>query len=104
MDKENASRLDCVAEAASSKKKDDEKSGVITPIEHKEQEQTLEAARPIPDEEENVIPPDKQALADIFLAEEVLQVAYELQEQTEALRAYTTRLKGEETSNPIIAF
>lgn len=103
--KENAFRLGCAAEDASSKKKDDEESGVITPIiEHKEQEQTLENARPIPDEEENVIPADMQALADIFLAEEALQVAYELQEQTEALRAYTTRLKGEETSNPIIAF
>ena len=102
--KENASRLDCVAEVASSKKKDEEESCVITATEHIVQEQTAEDVHLISDDEESVIPPDKQALADIFLAEEALQVAYELQEQAEALRTYVTRLKGEETPKPIIAF
>ena len=53
-----------------------------------------------------VIPPDKQALVDIFLAEEVLQVAYELHEQTEPLRAYIATLEGREleTSHQIISF
>ena len=55
-------------------------------------------------EEELVIPPDKQALADIFLAEEALQVAYEIRAQQEAIRAYAASLTGEETPKPIIAF
>ena len=57
-------------------------------------------------EEEPVISPEKQALVDIFLAEEVLQVAYEMHEQTEPLRAYISTLLGEEpeTSNPIVLF
>ena len=57
-------------------------------------------------EEEPVISPEKQALVDIFLAEEVLQVAYEMHEQTEPLRAYIAILEGEEleTSHQIISF
>ena len=53
-----------------------------------------------------VISPEKQALVDIFLAEEVLQVAYEMHEQTEPLRAYISTLLGEEleTSNLIVSF
>lgn len=53
-----------------------------------------------------VIPPEKQALVDIFLAEEVLQVAYEMHEQTEPLRAYIATLEGREleTSHQIISF
>ena len=51
-----------------------------------------------------LIPADKQALADIFLAEEALQVAYELQAQQEAIRAYAASLIGEELPKPIIAF
>ncbi|MBQ7462889.1 MAG: hypothetical protein IJS63_11740 [Bacteroidaceae bacterium] len=50
------------------------------------------------------IPADKQALADIFLAEEALQVAYELQAQQEAIRAYAASLIGEELPKPIIVF
>lgn len=50
------------------------------------------------------IPADKQALADIFLAEEALQVAYELQAQQEAIRAYAASLIGVELPKPIIAF
>ena len=57
-------------------------------------------------EEEPLISPEKQALVDIFLAEEVLQVAYEIHEQTEPLRAYIATLEGREleTSHQIISF
>ena len=57
-------------------------------------------------EELPVISPEKQALVDIFLAEEVLQVAYEMHEQTEPLRAYIATLEGREleTSHQIISF
>ena len=53
-----------------------------------------------------VIPADKQALVDIYLAEEALQVAYELQAQQEELRAYAASLMGVEEPQPqsIIAF
>ena len=55
------------------------------------------------EQEENLIPPEKQALVDIFLAEEALQVAYELRAQQEAIRAYAASLTGEELAKPIIA-
>ena len=57
-------------------------------------------------EEAPVISPEMQALVDIFLAEEVLQTAYEMHEQTEPLRAYISTLLGEEleTSNQIVSF
>jgi hypothetical protein len=57
-------------------------------------------------DEEPIIPADKQALVDIYLAEEALQVAYELQAQQEELRAYAAILTGEEEPQPqsIIAF
>jgi len=50
--------------------------------------------------------PDKQALADIYLAEVALQVAYRQQEQQQAVEAYAASLVGEEPSaaTPIIAF
>ena len=44
-------------------------------------------AAPQPETDVPVIPPEKQALVDIFLAEEALQVAYKLQEPLEELRA-----------------
>ncbi len=72
-------------------------------------EEVAEVA-PIPEEtqqeevEVSPIPADKQALADIFLAEEALQVAYELQAQQEAIRAYAASLIGVELPKPIIAF
>ncbi len=52
------------------------------------------------------VPPDKQALADIYLAEVALQVAYQQQEQQQAVEAYAASLVGEEPSSatPIIAF
>ena len=57
-------------------------------------------------EEIIVIPPERQALADIYLAEEALQVAYQQQAQVEALRAYANSLVDEETvqEQPVIAF
>ncbi len=54
-----------------------------------------------------MIPPDRQALADIYLAEAALQVAYERQAQAQALRAYAASLEdeeGDEPAQPIIAF
>ena len=53
-----------------------------------------------------VLPPDRQALVDMFLAEEALQVAYMQQEQTEELRAFTAGLEGKEpeTSHLITSF
>lgn len=71
--------------------------------------EALAEVRPSPSvekQEEDVctIPPDKQALADIFLAEEALQVAYELRAQQEAIRAYAASLMGRELPKPIIAF
>lgn len=68
-------------------------------------EPMLAEAEPVPQPEEEVpvIPPEKQALVDIFLAEEALQVAYELRAQQEAIRAYAASLTGEELPKPIIA-
>jgi hypothetical protein len=67
---------------------------------------------PIPEElgespvELPVLPPERQALVDMFLAEEALQVAYMQQEQTEELRAFTAGLEGKEpeTSHLITSF
>ena len=61
-------------------------------------------AEPISEQETPNIPPDKQALVDIFLAEEALQVAYELRAQQETIRAYAASLTGRELPKPIIAF
>ena len=55
-------------------------------------------------EDSSPIPPDKQALADIYLAEVALQVAYRKQAAEEAVRAYQAGITGEETQQPIIAF
>jgi len=64
-----------------------------------------EGAEPLSEEEPpSPIPADKQALADIYLAEVALQVAYEQRAQAEALRTYAASITGEETPEPIIAF
>ena len=55
-------------------------------------------------EDSSPIPPEKQALADIYLAEVALQVAYRKQAAEEAVRAYQAGITGEETQQPIIAF
>jgi len=54
----------------------------------------------------DIVPPDRQALADIYLAEAALQVAYRRQAQAEALRAYAISFEEEEAApaQPIIAF
>ena len=54
----------------------------------------------------SALPPERQALVDIFLAEEALQVAYMQQAQTEELRAFTAGLQGKksQTSHLITAF
>ena len=54
----------------------------------------------------DIVPPDRQALADIYLAEAALQVAYRRQAQTEALRAYAISFEEEDAApaQPIIAF
>jgi hypothetical protein len=71
-----------------------------------EAEPTLPSSSVEEQDELPVISPEKQALVDIFLAEEVLQVAYELHEQTEPLRAYIATLEGREpeTSTQIVSF
>ena len=61
-------------------------------------------AEPASEQEAPLIPADKQALVDIFLAEEALQVAYELRAQQEAIRAYAASLTGRELPKRIIAF
>ena len=59
-----------------------------------------------PSDAPDIVPPDRQALADIYLAEAALQVAYRRQEQAEALRVYVTSFEEEEATpaQPIIAF
>ena len=59
---------------------------------------------PLQEEEVSPIPTDKQALADIYLAEEALQVAYELRAQQEAIRAYAASLAGEEVPKPVVTY
>ena len=58
-------------------------------------------AAPQPGGDVPVIPPEKQALVDIFLAEEALQVAYKLQEPLEELRAFYANFDEEEPDTTI---
>lgn len=67
------------------------------------QEEKLPAISASPSTE-SPIPADKQALAELYLAEEALQVAYEQRAVREAVRAYTASIKGEEMPKPVIAF
>lgn len=57
-------------------------------------------------EPNEILPPDRQALVDIYLDEVALQVAYMQQEQMQELRAFNAGLQGKEpeTSHLIIAF
>ena len=64
----------------------------------------LAEAEPQQEEDVPTIPAEKQALVNIYLAEEALQVAYELRAQQEAIRAYAASLTGQEPPKPIIAF
>lgn len=54
----------------------------------------------------DIVPPDRQALADIYLAEAALQVAYRRQAQAEVLRAYAISFEEEDAApaQHIIAF
>jgi hypothetical protein len=88
-----------------------ENSGKSEPSELVKPKRTYKVRKPQDDpvlaEAELVIPADKQALVDIYLAEEALQVAYELQAQQEELRAFAASLTGAEEEpqpQPIIAF
>ena len=59
----------------------------------------------LPQSEEPSIPSNRQALADIYLAEVALQVAYRQRAVQEAVSAYQTSIiTGEEPAQPIIAF
>jgi hypothetical protein len=73
---------------------------VALPEERATAEELANAEEPI------LIAADKQALADIYLAEVALQVAYQQQERQQAVEAYAASLVGEEPSaaTPIIAF
>jgi hypothetical protein len=87
-----------------------EKSEPSEPVKPKRTYKARKVSKPQDDpvlaEAELVIPADKQALVDIYLAEEALQVAYELQAQQAELRAYAASLTGveEPQPQPIIAF
>lgn len=74
------------------------------PIVQTSKEPTLANAEPQPEEDISPLPPDKQALVDIFLAEEALQVAYQLQAEQEAIRACAASLTGQKLPQNIIAF
>ena len=59
-----------------------------------------------PSDAPDIVPPDRQVLADIYLAEAALQVAYRRQAQAEALRAYAISIEEEDAApaQPTIAF
>lgn len=78
-----------------------------TPVTIENQQSSSDSAPLPPREGLGVgLPSDRQALADIYLAEAALQVAYQRQAQAEAMRAYAASLAGEVTppAQPIIAF
>lgn len=79
---------------------------VSTPILTAEATPTSATEGQVPSDAANIIPPDRQALADIYLAEAALQVAYRRQAQAEALRAYAISFEEEDAApaQPIIAF
>ena len=88
---------------------------VVPEVSTRQPEETIsmpvtQTSNPNPPEEQSLteiqLPAERQALVDIFLAEEALQVAYERQAQQENLRAYLSRLSGGDTTTakPIIAF
>ena len=70
-----------------------------------EAEPTLPSSSVEEQDELPVISPEKQALVDIFLAEEALQIAYKLQEPLEELRAFYANFDEEapDTTIHIIA-
>lgn len=89
-------------EAAHSEPQEDVSAPVLTA----EATHALTPANQEASEASDIVPPDRQALADIYLAEAALQVAYRRQAQAEALRAYAISFEEEEAApaQPIIAF
>ena len=79
---------------------------VLTPVLTAEATHALTPTNQEASEAADIVPPDRQALADIYLAEAALQVAYRRQAQAEALRAYAISFEEEEAApaQPIIAF
>ena len=79
---------------------------VSTPVLTAEATHALTLTNQDPSDAADIVPPERQALADIYLAEAALQVAYRRQAQAEALRAYTISFEEEEAApaQPIIAF
>ena len=79
---------------------------VSTPVLTAEATHALTPTNQEASEAADIVPPDRQALADIYLAEAALQVAYRRQAQAEALRAYAISFEEEEAApaQPTIAF
>ncbi len=79
---------------------------VLTPVLTAEATHALTSANQEASDAADIVPPDRQALADIYLAEAALQVAYRRQAQAEALRAYAISFEEEEAApaQPTIAF
>ena len=79
---------------------------VLTPVLTAEATHASATEDQAPSDAPDIVPPDRQALADIYLAEAALQVAYRRQAQAEALRAYAISFEEEEAApaQPTIAF
>lgn len=79
---------------------------VLTPVLTAEATHASATEDQAPSDAPDIVPPDRQALADIYLAEAALQVAYRRQAQAEALRAYAISFEEEDAApaQPIIAF
>ena len=79
---------------------------VSTPVLTAEATHASATENQAPSDAPDIVPPDRQALADIYLAEAALQVAYRRQAQAEALRAYAISFEEEEAApaQPTIAF
>lgn len=82
----------------------DAPASIPSAISESQSDVVLAEAAEEPEEEISPIPADKQALAELYLAEEALQVAYERRAQVEAIRAYAASIKGEKLPKPVIAF
>jgi hypothetical protein len=79
---------------------------VSTPVLTAEATHASATENQAPSDAPDIVPPDRQALADIYLAEAALQVAYRRQAQAEALRAYAISFEEEDAApaQPTIAF
>lgn len=95
----------CIAQAVATIIKKEEVQPITVETKPLSQEKERPAIDAVPSTK-SPIPADKQALADIYLAEMVLQVAYEHQAVQKQVRAYAASLSGNEAEDerPIIAF